>query len=102
METKLGAKELSERIERNSMAIAIRARRLYYPSRRKGADVSLARDFRRSGRSNVVAVRHHIEVKLSIIKVNVKCAFLVQEVNDRLVFYRFFNCSSESGRRYLE
>lgn len=84
------------------MAIAIRARRLYYPPRRKGADVPLARGFRRSGRSNVVAVRHHIEVKLSVIKVGVKCAFLVQGVNGRLIFYRFPNCSPGPGRRYLE
>lgn len=77
MRTKLETKKLSERIKRNLIAIAIRARRLCYLSRRKGANLSLARDLRRSDELNVVAVRHLIEMKLSIIKMSVKCAFLI-------------------------
>jgi len=102
MGTKLGTKELSGRIKRNLIAIATRARRLCYLPRRKGAGLPLARGLRRSGGSNVAAVRHLIEMKLSVIKVGVKCAFLVQEVNGHLIVYRYPNCSPGPGRRYPE
>ncbi len=69
---------------------------------KKDADLSLVRDLRRSDELNVIAVRYLIEMKLSIIKMSVKCTFLVQEVNDCLIFYRYFNCSSESERQYSE
>ncbi len=102
MGPKLGTKELSGRIKRNSMMIETSARRLCYLLRRKGAGLPLARGLRRSGGSNVAAVCHLIEMKLSVIKVSVKCAFLVQEVNGRLIFYRYPSCSPGPGRRYPE
>ncbi len=80
---KMRTKELNEKIKRlkgmtkvmNLTMMAKKKRSLCYLSQEKEVDLPLAKGLYCSVISNVAAVCRLIEVKLSAIKMSVKCAF---------------------------